>query len=164
MNVELYHFVSCSKFFLRSHPIPTLQQLVPSYILQIIWQLGLGMFIFKMLLVSLRIWHLGLQIKNFYQSVSMSLWKATDIKDSDLAYGTHVHERFLSCLFLIIGTVSLLFLYFRAFFRRLSLRLYLLLSTSHSRNKKSPQISRNVTMVITVQPYFSLEFVNITRN
>jgi len=49
----IYHFVSCSKFFLRSHPIPTLQQFVLSYILQIIRQLVLGMFIFKVLLVSL---------------------------------------------------------------------------------------------------------------
>lgn len=61
-------------------------------------------------------------------------------KGSDLAYSTHVHKCFLGRLLLVIGAVALLFLQFCALFCSFSLRLYLLLSTSHSENKKNPSI------------------------
>lgn len=77
------------------------------------------MLILKVLLVRLRIRHLG------------------------LAHGTHMDECLLCCLLLVIGAVALLLLHLRAFLGRLSLGLYLLLSTSH-RGKNSDAYMRTV--------------------
>lgn len=58
-----------------------------------------------------------------------------------------MHKRFLCCFFLIIGTMSLLFFHFRSFLRCLGLRLYFLLSTSHSENRESLYINQFATFL-----------------
>lgn len=76
-TISLYQL---QQIFLRSHPILTLQQFVPSYILQIIWQLILGMFVFKVLLISLRIWHLSLQ----KDSCQIYVWASKNLQTTKI--------------------------------------------------------------------------------
>lgn len=164
MNVELYHFVICSEPPLLALPGQSsvvIQQYVYPHIFFkssgksflgclfskcCLYVLGSGIWACKQKVV----WHqYTVQVYDHgiirYTQLPGGSSQYIDRSNADLAHGTHMDECLLCCLLLVIGAVALLLLHLRAFLGRLSLGLYLLLSTSH-RGKNSDACAIKMTI------------------